>query len=272
MQQKNRYGAIQTSCNYCAECNIGCNIHAKNTLDLNYLFVAENRYQAHVLTEHRAEAIVPLGQNGEDDPQQDGGYGFRVYYQDLNHKGDRNRLASLPSATTRRVVVAAGCLGTAELLLRCRDVYQTLQRISPKLGHNFSGNGDFLGFAVQGQRPVNPNYGPVITQRIDFNLFENFDRRHAFILEDGGYSPLLAWLAEGFKPRFMWVGSIKRVLRGAFDRFIRGRYYGTTAPAIAELLGGEAVGANPCATITALAEKVAHGITGRNGAVPDANL
>jgi hypothetical protein len=32
-QEKNRYGATQTSCVYCAECDLGCNYHAKNTLD-----------------------------------------------------------------------------------------------------------------------------------------------------------------------------------------------------------------------------------------------
>ena len=52
VQQKNRYGALQTSCVYCAECDVGCNYHAKNTVDLNYLFVAENSYDAKIWTEH----------------------------------------------------------------------------------------------------------------------------------------------------------------------------------------------------------------------------
>jgi len=43
VQEKNRYGAVQTSCTYCAECDVGCNTHSKNTLDLNYLYVAEHR-------------------------------------------------------------------------------------------------------------------------------------------------------------------------------------------------------------------------------------
>lgn len=40
LQEKNRYGATQTSCTYCGECDIGCNTHSKNTLDLNYLYAA----------------------------------------------------------------------------------------------------------------------------------------------------------------------------------------------------------------------------------------
>ncbi len=239
VQEKNRYGAVQTSCLYCGECNIGCNTHSKNTLDLNYLYVAENRYQARVLTEHRGEGIVPLNEKGKDDPTADGSHGYRVYYQDLNNRGDRERLSSLPSATTKRVIVSAGSLGSTELLLRCRDIYQTLPWISRKLGHFFSGNGDFLGFAIQGKQPINPNYGPVITQRIDFNLFEDFNANHAFLLEDGGYPPLLAWLVEGFKPWYMSIGSIKRFLKSRFNRWIRGRDYGSTAYAIADLLSGE---------------------------------
>ena len=67
-QELNRYGAPQTSCVYCGECDVGCNTHSKNTLDLNYLYVAERRYQAKVLTEHLATSIVPLGPDGADDP------------------------------------------------------------------------------------------------------------------------------------------------------------------------------------------------------------
>ncbi|MCA9948537.1 MAG: GMC family oxidoreductase [Anaerolineales bacterium] len=239
VQAKNRYGAIQTSCTYCAECNIGCNTHSKNTLDLNYLFVAEQRYHAKVLTEHRAEGIVPLDANGMDDPAENGRFGYRVYYQDLNNQVDRTALTGLPSVTTRRVVVSAGCLGTTELLLRCRDVYQTLPAISQKLGYAASGNGDFLGFAIEGKRPINPTYGPVITQRTDFNLFENFDHQRAFLLEDGGYAPLLAWGVEGFKPRFMFLGSIKRFIKSFINRWLRGNSMGSFGYAIADMLGGE---------------------------------
>lgn len=239
LQQPNRYGAIQTSCIYCAECNIGCNIHAKNTLDLNYLFVAENRYGARVLTEHRAEAIVPLDENGDDDPQGDGRHGYRVYYQNLADKGDRSRLETLLSATTRRVIVSAGCLGSNELLLRSRDVYRTLPSLNDQLGRSFSGNGDFLGFCINSNSEVNPNYGPVITQRVDFNLFENFDRDRAFILEDGGYPPLLAWVVEGFKPRTSYLKSLRRLISAFIDRLRSGQIYGSAAYQVADLLGGE---------------------------------
>ena len=66
-QDRNLYGALQTSCLYCAECDIGCNYHAKNTLDLNYLYQAETRYGAVFRTEHICDCIVPINVRGEDD-------------------------------------------------------------------------------------------------------------------------------------------------------------------------------------------------------------
>jgi cholesterol oxidase len=80
VQDKNRYGALQTSCVYCAECDVGCNYHAKNTLDLNYLFRAEQQYGAEILTEHIADWIVPVDSSGKEDPAADGSFGYRVNF------------------------------------------------------------------------------------------------------------------------------------------------------------------------------------------------
>jgi len=40
---RNKFGVEQSGCTYCGECDIGCNVLAKNTLDLNYLAIAEQR-------------------------------------------------------------------------------------------------------------------------------------------------------------------------------------------------------------------------------------
>lgn len=201
-QQRNRYGAVQTSCTYCAECDLGCNTHSKNTVDLNYLYVAEHVHGAQIETECVAEKIVPLNAQGEEDSMAVGEHGYRVYYRDLN-KG-------LVSVDTRRVVVSAGTLGTNELLLRCRDVHGSLPRLSPRLGKRFSGNGDFLSFVVDGKKPADPNYGPVITQYTDYNLFKNHDPNHAFVLEDASYPSFVAWFVEGLQPSVNPLGMLKK--------------------------------------------------------------
>ncbi len=230
-QDRNRYGAVQTSCVYCAECDAGCNYHSKNTIDLNYLYVAENRYNADVRTEHLAQKIVPLNAAGQDDPQADGSNGYRVTFVDLT-SGRTSK-----SVLTNRVVVSAGTLGSTELLLRCRR--DTLPRVSAQLGQRFSGNGDFLGFVIGTKQPAEPNYGPVITQGIDYNLLEHFDSERAFILEDASYPAFLAWFVEGIKPGVFRLGAIGRTIRAVFDRIMGGTSTGSIGYALSDLLSGD---------------------------------
>lgn len=206
VQETNRYGAVQTSCTYCAECDVGCNTHSKNTVDLNYLYVAERVHGAHIQTECVAEKIIPLNAQGEEDSVADGEYGYRVYYRHLDN--------GLTSVDTRRVIVSAGTLGTNELLLRCRDVFGSLPRLSSQLGKRFSGNGDFLSFVVEGEKNADPNYGPVITQYTDYNLFKEHDPNHAFVLEDASYPTFAAWLIEGLQPSLNPLGMLEKVWRG----------------------------------------------------------
>lgn len=234
-QERNRYGALQTSCVYCAECDVGCNYHAKNTLDLNYLFVAESHYRAEIRTEHLVQKVVPVDAAGEDDPTAGGSYGYRVYYRDLAAGGASGDGA----VVTNRVIVSGGTLGSTEMLLRCRDVYQTLPRLSSRLGHHFSGNGDFLSLVLGTEVPASPNYGPVITQRIDHNLFADFDRDRAFILEDASYPAFGAWFAEGIKPGYTRLGALWHTLRSTLGRWLRGNTSGSVGYAFSDLLGDD---------------------------------
>jgi len=206
VQETNRYGAVQTSCTYCAECDVGCNTHSKNTVDLNYLYVAEHVHGAQIQTDCVAEKIIPLNAKGEEDSVADGEYGYRVYYRHLDN--------GLTSVDTRRVIISAGTLGTNELLLRCRDVFGSLPRLSSELGKRFSGNGDFLSFVVEGEKNADPNYGPVITQYTDYNLFKEHDPNHAFVLEDASYPTFAAWLIEGLQPSLNPLGMLEKAWRG----------------------------------------------------------
>jgi cholesterol oxidase len=220
VQQHNRYGALQTSCTYCGECDLGCNVQAKNSVDRNYLYVASHRYRAEVFTQAVAEHIVPLDATQADDPDGDGDHGYRVYYLDLQSGKTR-------SVTARRVVLAAGTLGTTELLLRCRDVHRSLPRVSARLGHGFSGNGDFLAFAVDGKKEINSTYGPVITQYTDHHLYHDFKRDKAFLMEDASYPTQVGWATAAVGPMispFRMLGqACLQVLAYLFGRFYPGR-------------------------------------------------
>jgi cholesterol oxidase len=232
VQERNRYGALQTSCVYCGECDVGCNTHSKNTLDLNYLHVAEHRYGADIRTEHLATKIVPVNVQGVDDPTELGDHGYRVYFLDLD--GNREQ-----SVLTRRVSVSSGTLGSTELLMRCRDVLGTLPHVSPMLGQRFSGNGDFLSFAVAGKKPVDPTYGPVITRMTDFNLYKDFNRDHAFILQDAAFPAFASWMVEGATPFFSWR-PLWRALRHLFHRVLGGAGLGRVGFFVADLLTDDA--------------------------------
>jgi cholesterol oxidase len=173
---ENRFGVEQRGCQYCGECDIGCNYHAKNTLDLNYLSIAEN-HGAEVFVQ--CEAIkIALATNG-----------YKVSMID-HASGGR---AVETEATD--VFVCAGAVNSTELLLRCRDDFKTLPNLSDWLGREYSGNGDFLAFAFNTQTPFKPSDGPTITSGIVFDAAEN-GTHIWFILEEGGYPKEIGGLLQ----------------------------------------------------------------------------
>jgi len=167
----NAYGIKQGTCVHLGNCYVGCDVDARNTLDRNYLALAEGK-GADIRPLHLVRAIEPS----------EGGY--RVHYQVLG--GDE---AHLGSASARRVVVAAGSLNSTELLLRCRDDLKTLPQISDVLGQRWSSNGDFLTPAKYPERRVNPSQGPTITSAIDF--LDRSEGQSSFWIQDGGAPDLI---------------------------------------------------------------------------------
>ncbi|MGJ4786798.1 GMC oxidoreductase [Leptospira koniambonensis] len=234
VQEKNRFGAVQTSCTYCAECDVGCNTHSKNTLDLNYLFVARNSNKAEIKTEHLATKIVPLNSKGQEDISQSGEYGFRVHYLNL-----QNGKTSESFADTKRIVVSAGTLGSTELLLKCKTKFKTLPKISDKLGTQFSGNGDFLSFAAKGNKPADPNYGPVITQYTDYNLFSSFDSKKAFLLQDASYPVFASYFVSGAIPIIFKLKYVFHFIGELFKSIMSGKIFGRVGFLLSEALKGD---------------------------------
>lgn len=171
----NAHGVEQGTCVHLGNCDIGCEVDARNTLDRNYLAIAEHK-GAEVRALHLVTNIEPAAD------------GYKVSYDRI----DRGRRVA-GSATARLVVLSAGSMGSTEMLLRCRDVSGSLPKVSSWLGYNWSSNGDFLTPAFYHSREVQPTQGPTITSAINFLDANRVGR--AFWIQDGGLPNLIAnWI------------------------------------------------------------------------------
>ncbi len=166
----NQHGQEVGRCLHCGNCDLGCEYGAKSTLEMNYLPVAE-KYGAKIRPKHIVRAIEPA----------DGSY---LVHYDRVVKGELRP----GSVRAKNVIVAAG-FNSIELLLRCRDHYRTLPRLSKRLGHGWSSNGDFLTPAVYARREPRPHEGPTITAAID--LGDGIVDEQKFWIQDGGYPNVL---------------------------------------------------------------------------------
>ena len=157
-------GVAQEGCENLGRCDLGCPVHAKNTVDITYVARAEAR-GAEVRPLHLATGLEPPPHPGER---------WRVAFRDL----ESGRKGTIEAPT---VVLAAGTLGSPRLLLTNR---RRLPQLSPALGTRFSGNGDALGIAFDPTAPdvhsAQNDHGPVMTSRLDYAA----ERR--LMVADGG--------------------------------------------------------------------------------------
>ncbi|MGW7415558.1 GMC oxidoreductase [Streptomyces sp. NPDC054863] len=120
-------GPARKGCTECGECMTGCRHGAKNTLNENYLHLAE---QAGAVI-HPMTSVLGLS----DHP--DGGYRVATAPTDARRRGTRKIFRA------RRIVVAAGTYGTQTLLHAMKDGGH-LPRISAKLGELTRTNSEAL--------------------------------------------------------------------------------------------------------------------------------
>jgi cholesterol oxidase len=114
-------GPPRAGCVGCGSCMVGCRYNAKNTLPKNYLWFAE-KLGVEILPERQVTDVRPLG-------AADGSEGYEII-SERSGAWFRKRRSTL---TARGVIVAAGALGTNQLLQNCREG-GSLPWISPRLG------------------------------------------------------------------------------------------------------------------------------------------
>jgi cholesterol oxidase len=183
----NHVGVKQPACNSCGNCVGGCNTGAKGTLLTNYLPDACN-HGAELFTRTSVRRVERNGKH------------WLVHFE-LLESGPARFDAHERFVAARTVIISAGSLGSAEILLRSREAGLPT---SDRVGAGFTGNGDVLGFAYNADMPIGgvgvgsargkTGPGPCITGIIDFRGAERLE--DTMVIEEGvipsSLGPILA--------------------------------------------------------------------------------
>ena len=189
----NIHGVNRYSCRLCGECYQGCNYGSKNTLDLNYLKMAQIegsqlRHLTEVLSFRRLSSSR-----------------YELTYRDLKAAKANAKNSSKESTATMTcdyLVLAAGAIGSPYLLMKNKEAFPD---ISPRLGQQFSGNGDLLTVVLHckeadgSPKNIQPSVGPVITSAAISGLRTHPEANNPnarFYIEDWSYTATSIWLLD----------------------------------------------------------------------------
>ena len=212
----NGSGVIQYACRRCGDCWSGCNAGAKNTVATTYLADAAN-HGAAIFERCSVEYI-----------EQGGGGAWLVHVLGYDDRG-RKLIGGARAIAAPIVVLAAGALGSTEILLRSKARGLAL---SDRLGEGLSGNGDDLAFLADLEEPINAvavGYparvhgvelpGPNCCAQIRVRTAEGSTH---LLMQDGTMSQTMAALAP--------FDALKRLRLVRFARMLRdGKYAGRRA-------------------------------------------
>ena len=122
-------GPDRTGCTHCGACMTGCRHNAKNTLDKNYLHLAQ-QLGTEILAEHEVFDVKPQGKS-------DGSDGYTVHFRPSTR-------FFKPKKTLRAkgVIFAGGVLGTVKLLLNLKK--SSLPNLSDRVGQDIRTNNESL--------------------------------------------------------------------------------------------------------------------------------
>ncbi len=120
-------GPDRTGCNLCGGCMLGCRYNAKNTLDKNYLYLAQ-QHGCKIRAETVVFDVVPQNADGSE--------GYEVLFKNTFSRSGHG------SVRTKGVVFAGGVLGTMDLLLKLKET--SLPGLSDALGKGLRTNSESL--------------------------------------------------------------------------------------------------------------------------------
>ncbi|MEX2583447.1 MAG: alpha/beta fold hydrolase [Gemmatimonadota bacterium] len=189
------------ACRLCGDCVTGCNHSAKNTLLMNYIPAAVEA-GAEVFCGASVRWLEPAGQNPEND-------GWLLHLEPLDGGWRYFRRSEGLTVRAKIVILAAGTLGTTEILHRSGP--SSMGRIAPsdRLGEHFSGNGDVLAFGYnndvrvdgfgcgKGEPDQAAPVGPTITAMLDER---KTGRGSPIVIQEGAIPRSVAVLVRVFAP------------------------------------------------------------------------
>jgi cholesterol oxidase len=149
-------GPVRTGCVKCGGCMTGCRHGSKNTLDTNYLWLAEKR-GAEVRPDTEVTWIRPFPRV----PGDAGSNGAR--YEVLAREGAGVLRRGTKAYQAKNVVLAGGVLGTVELLLRMQREPEGLPSLSPRTGDRIRTNSEVLIGVTSLLPDVDMSHGVSIT-------------------------------------------------------------------------------------------------------------
>lgn len=196
-------GPERTGCNFCGACMTGCPNNSKNTLDKNYLYLAQN-HGAEIQAEKEVVDVRPIGKvNGEE--------GYEITFRDSTRLIKRTR-----QLKTKGVVFSGGVLGTLNLLLKLKKV--SLPGLSNHLGHDIRTNNETLISVSSLEEDINVSKGVAIG-----SILETDDNSHLEICRYGEGSGAWKWshlpYSASGNPLVRYVNILFGFLKSPVDYF-----------------------------------------------------
>ena len=148
----NGEGPERSGCNFCGACMTGCRHNAKNTLDKNYLYLAQKN-GAEILAENEVVDVQPIG-------IADGSKGYEV-----SLKSSTKMFSKPKNIKTKGVIFSGGVLGTIKLLLKLKK--KSLPNVSDKLGEDIRSNNETLVSVTGLEKDKNYSKGIAIGSILD---------------------------------------------------------------------------------------------------------
>ena len=156
----NGKGPTRTGCIQCGSCMTGCRHNAKNTLDKNYLHLAQ-QLGAEIIAEQEVSDVIPLdGKNGAT--------GYEIIF-----KQSTKLFKKKQSVKTKGVVFSGGVLGTVPLMLKQKN--KNLPNLSDKTGDNIRTNNEALILTVTSDKQKNMADGIAIGSIIELDENSNVE-------------------------------------------------------------------------------------------------